>query len=338
MEGVDPLLASSAPARIRIPGPRQENGSGTMALAGLSVPFAGKDGTNSALCDAYGLAPCDSTEGGGDDAADRGEEHKEPSGELAKELLNLLASFILATRVLLTYDAIVGCLIAASSILLYWYTEVTDVYGVKMDWNILSMAVVFPISQGIVMGFSRRERALVEFANLLGHVRQLWNAIHHWQITPSKETAAAAAHAAPTSSSFVGPRSGRAPPDAEAVLRAAGGWCTAAQLWARTRPTGTADLHHVFGQLLAALIAYCDSPRFSRARHAIDLFGGKAEQARLRAALHEQRLLIDTGIARLQKLVQSMKVLGLPGGEAHRLDQYVSKAQVRRRRHIGAGI
>ena len=81
----------------------------------------------------------------------------------------------------MTYDAVLGCAIASLSILFYWNIEHTR-DGVKMDWNILSMAVIFPISQGIVMGFNRRERALAMFADLLGNLRALWGAAHHWQL------------------------------------------------------------------------------------------------------------------------------------------------------------
>ena len=37
-----------------------------------------------------------------------------------------------------------------------------------MSWNVVSLAVIFPLSQSIGFGFKRRERALVEFGALLG--------------------------------------------------------------------------------------------------------------------------------------------------------------------------
>lgn len=326
---------------------------------GLAQSFTEVNGTSAEVLRLFGVQPMQELVGGGDDAADRGEEVASHflSKELRKELVNLLASLILATRVLLTYDAILGCCIATYSIWLYWSNELAD-HGVKMDWNILSMAVVFPISQGIVMGFTRREHALVEFANMLGNVRQLWGAVHHWQLSPpaairaqlraseqdeqlhqlsrslppervTSPKPAASPKASPALTSVADAAETTPPPKPPKPPKPSiGDWCTAAELWAVSRPDGTAELHHLFGQLLAALIAYFDMPRFSRARHAIDLFGGKAEQQRLQAALHTQRLMVDSGVARLQKLVQSMKVHGLPGGEAHRLDQYVSKVQI----------
>ena len=238
------------------------------------------------------------------------------------------------------------------------------------DWNILSMAVVFPISQGIVMGFSRRERALVEFSNLLGNLRALWGAVHHWQIQIDKSHGGGwktvrDEHGARHSIGLDQPVFADTGPSMHThiciALIAFASLATrcrqAAEIWAET-PSGTADMHKLFGQFLASQICYFDMPRFSRARerfdasdpslsltqsllsqlcrrvahvnagHAIDIFGGKEEQARLRAAIHEQKLLVDSGVGRLQKLVQAMKVLGLPGGEAHRLDQYVSKVGV----------
>ena len=79
---------------------------------------------------------------------------------MSAELLNLVASFVLAARVLLTYDAVVGCAIAICTFYIYWGWGHVHIDGVKMDWNILSMSVIYPISQGIVMGFKRREGVL----------------------------------------------------------------------------------------------------------------------------------------------------------------------------------
>ena len=40
-----------------------------------------------------------------------------------------------------------------------------------------------------------------------------------------------------------------------------------------------------------------------------------------------RRVQVDQSLGRLAKLVQHLKVIGLQGGEAHRLDQYVSKVR-----------
>jgi hypothetical protein len=48
--------------------------------------------------------------------------------------------------------------------------------------SVASVGVIFPITQAIGMGFSRRDAALSEFGSLLGHVRTLWGAFHCWEI------------------------------------------------------------------------------------------------------------------------------------------------------------
>jgi len=48
----------------------------------------------------------------------------------------------------------------------------------------------------------------------------------------------------------------------------------------------------------------------------------------MQAISHEQCLVVNSCIARMQRLVQHCKGLGLPGGEAHRLDQYCSKVGI----------
>jgi hypothetical protein len=48
----------------------------------------------------------------------------------------------------------------------------------------------------------------------------------------------------------------------------------------------------------------------------------------LREIAHEQRLCVDACLTRCQKVIQTLKTVGLAGGEAHRLDQYVSKSVI----------
>ena len=64
-------------------------------------------------------------------------------------------------------------------------------------------------------------------------------------------------------------------------------------------------------------------PPTHRARLACSPQAGR-EDRELHAISVEQRAHIDVGISRLRKLVQETKVLGLPGGEVHRLDSYVN--------------
>lgn len=52
------------------------------------------------------------------------------------------------------------------------------------------------------------------------------------------------------------------------------------------------------------------------------------QQLELREIAHEQRLCVDACLTRCQKAIQHLKTQGLAGGEAHRLDQYVSKAVI----------
>ena len=77
-------------------------------------------------------------------------------GSIPAHLLNLAASFAIAARCIFSGDAILGCLLCSAYTMLYWH------YGqevaVNMNWTIVSLAVVFPISQGIGMGFKRVNR------------------------------------------------------------------------------------------------------------------------------------------------------------------------------------
>ena len=79
----------------------------------------------------------------------------------------------------------------------------------------------------------------------------------------------------------------------------------------------------LFEEFLAALVMYFDLVRWGRARQTAGC--GVGEQAELIAISHEQRLRVDSTVCRMQRLVQHLKTRGLPGGEAHRLDQYISK-------------
>ena len=97
-------------------------------------------------------------------------------------LLNLAAAFVLSLRALISIDAILGCATAIFSVYLFCTDPGLDSIGTRMDWNLISMAVIFPISQCIGWSFARRERAL----NLLGIVTALttriWSAMHTWVV------------------------------------------------------------------------------------------------------------------------------------------------------------
>lgn len=200
-------------------------------------------------------------------------------------LLNLAASFVVAWRCIMDPDAVLGCAVAVGCTLFYWHWG--QHLSANMSWNIVSLAVIFPISQGIGMGFKRREQALGEFGHLLGNVRALWGAVHSWKVKHEGE------------------------------------WVRCVELMEQDE---RAAVDSLFEEFLAALVAYFDVPRVGRARQ-IAGCGGE-EQAELVEISHEQRLKVDSGIGRMQRLVQHLKTLGLPGGEAHRLDQYISKVGI----------
>lgn len=66
---------------------------------------------------------------------------------------------MIVARILSSTDTILGVLIGVGCTLLYWYQA--DTLHVNMSWNVVSLAVIFPISQGIAMGFKRREEVCV---------------------------------------------------------------------------------------------------------------------------------------------------------------------------------
>jgi hypothetical protein len=207
--------------------------------------------------------------------------------------LNLVGSLYVAIVTILTWDAILGCALAVGYTLCYWHWG--QHLAAAMSWNIVSLAVIFPISQGIGMGFQRREQALVQFGHLLGNLRATWGALHTWQVK----------------------------------VQAADG----TDEWVRIierfdDPTAArVELRALSEEFLVSLVTYFDTTRWGRARQATPCCG-HAEQQELTDITHEQRLRVDSAIGRMQRLIQRCKTLGLPGGEAHRLDQYISKVGI----------
>lgn len=155
---------------------------------------------------------------------------------------------------------------------------------VNMSWNVVSMGLFFPITQAIGMGFRRREQALSELGALLGAVQALWNAIHSWKIQDKEK-----------------------------------GWVRMVEQLDDCFD-GKDQVRRLFEELLTSLVVYFDHVRWRRARHVLRTWS--AEQAEMMAAAHESRVHVDQAIGRIQRLVQHLKTRGLPGGEAHRLDQY----------------
>ena len=196
---------------------------------------------------------------------------------------NLVGSFVIAVAILCTAAVLLGCVLAVGYTMCYWYWG--QHLAVGMSWNIVSLAVIIPISQGISMGFKRREHALAEINNLLGHMTVLWGAVHTWNMKSSD-----------------------------------GPWVRLVDVF----PDPAAAKHELRAmaeELLTALVTYTHMRRNGRARHSMSYY--EAELKELTENTHKQRLLVCACIARWQRLVQDLKVLGLPGGEAHRLDSYV---------------
>ena len=146
------------------------------------------------------------------------------------------------------------------------------------------------------MGFRRREQALRDLSQVLGCTRSVWEAVQTWQIQPK------------------GPRAA----DPASVYKA-GEWVRAVEAYDRVQQR---ELQHLFHSFLAALITYFDCVRAGRARHTVGWH--QEEQAHLFCTLREQRAIVDSHISQMRRLIQDVKVMGLPGGEAHRIDNYIN--------------
>jgi len=208
--------------------------------------------------------------------------------------LNLIASFVVAMSQLCNTEAVLGCFVTIVSVTGYWFYG--QYLAAHMNWSIVSLAVVFPITQGIGMGFRRREQALRDLSQVLGCTRSVWEAVQTWQIQPK------------------GPRAGN--PDS---VYKAGEWVRAVETYDRVQQR---ELQHLFHSFLAALITYFDCVRAGRARHTVGWH--MQEEAHLFCTLREQRAIVDSHISQMRRLIQDVKVKGLPGGEAHRIDNYIN--------------
>ena len=143
--------------------------------------------------------------------------------------LNLLACIVVASQTVCNTEAVLGCLITVASVLGYWCWG--RHLAARMNWSIVSLAVVFPITQGIGMGFRRREEALRDLSQLLGCTRSVWEAVHTWRIKNQQ-----------------------------------GEWVRCVEAYeVRQRR----ELQQLFHSFLAALITYFDCVRGGRARHTV---------------------------------------------------------------------
>lgn len=208
-------------------------------------------------------------------------------------LLNLGASVFIFAWTQLNADSVLGCTCAVISTIFYHRSD-TD--GINMSWLVVSLVVIFPISQGIGMAFKRREVALKQLGILVGNLRAVWGAAHTWTV-----------------------KSASSPSGFKRVLN----------LYPEPEDAKL-QMRQLFEELLTSLITYFNIPRWGRARHQFTCSGvcDEDEQRMLSRLSHQHLLAVDGALGRMQRMVQDFKAKGLPGGEAHRLDQYISKISI----------
>jgi len=204
---------------------------------------------------------------------------------------NLIASFILAFRALMSYDAVLGVGLSVVSVYVFCNDNALDPVAASLDWNLVSMAVIFPISQCIGWAFSRREGALQLLGTITALLTRLWSAKHTWVVKNG---------------------AGKLVPLIDLL----------------DQPEARADYHDLYSSLLGSLVAYLDHSRYTRARHALGLFGADRNLLERKAVALELKLQFDGHLSRVQAMVQELKARGLNGGEAHRLDSYVSQVGI----------
>lgn len=206
-------------------------------------------------------------------------------------IMNWIGSLYITCCCLLTIDTIMSCFLATVYTLSFYYYG--EQHAINLNWTVVSTGIIFPTTFAIGWSFRRRDEALRRFAQLLGFSMSLWSAVHIWTVK--------------------GP---------------AGEWAVLADLLVtEATPDGRQELGALWDEFLASLVAYFSTARWRRARHTVACLGGR-EECELMAIAHEQRLCVDSCLTRMRKVVQHLKTRGLAGGEAHRLDQYVTLATV----------
>ena len=210
------------------------------------------------------------------------------SVELVNGMMNLLASCLITARVcVFSFDGFLSLSIAVLSTL-FWFYYAPE-YTTRMSTNVIAIAVIFPITSGINMAFTRRERALGSLGQLLGNTRSTWDAMHSWLVPGTNSSGEKA---------FV-----------------------------RVMTKYTADeqekIQQLFHEFLTSLVIYFNVMRFNRARQNEFGCGMQEEREEIRSITYQQRLSVDSRISRLRQLVQSTKHKGLAGGEVHRVDNYL---------------
>ena len=113
---------------------------------------------------------------------------------------------------------------------------------------------------------------------LLAHVRQVWGAVNTWKFKNSS-----------------------------------GEWFRVIEAYDDTAETQQC-MRFLHEEMLAALISYFHIPRIGRTRLTFDCCGNKKERSQHQKMMHKYRARVIASLSKLQKMVQDLKVKGLPGG------------------------
>lgn len=218
------------------------------------------------------------------------DDHEDNSELLSHQIQDLLGSFYVTCHVIFHLDSIIGCILSVLYTLLYW--KFGEYLAVNMNLTIISMTIIFPISQGIGMAFKRREAALMLLGDLLGNLQSVYGALHYWKIKDP-----------------------------------AGKWI--ALIDAYSDEEGNAlKYRNAYNSFFKNLENFFHSPRTGRARFHLEPCGGKVEENVVKERQRKHDLKVQVFFNQTQSFVQNLKRKGLPGGEAHRLDSYLSKAVI----------
>jgi len=222
------------------------------------------------------------------------EQHAHERDGFRNHLLDLLASLYVAGTIVFTVACLEGCIIACTSTCLYWYYA--PEYAVSMSWTVVSLAVVFPLSSCIGMGFKRREEALKNFAFVVGHLKQVWGAAHTWTVKDAST----------------------------------GQWKRVLSVYDEQQQSES--MSKLYEEFIVSMITYFHTPRYACSRSALPgcctTENTRDEIQQRRTDHSEYRTKVVLGIGRLQRMVQCLKCTGVSTGEVSRLDQYISKTAV----------
>ena len=223
---------------------------------GLSVPFAVHEFSSAwtQVAEKYGISAR---------ILDRG-------SPLCERLLNTFASVVFVSETLVTPASVFGCVVA--SVCTFMYHKYAPDLAFNMSWTIISLAIIFPTSDGIKIGFRRRESALANIADMLAFSREIWGAVWTWRVKCA---------------------------DGSKFIRLIEAFDEHPEGKPGSSAEAERELHALFGELLAAMCAYFDTERWGRARHALRCGrAGRRQESELEAIAREQRLCVESCLAR----------------------------------------